>query len=76
MMAVGVMVVLGALSLLAALGVLTGYIVALALLPLAPFVVIVPLLLSHFRRRTTAELDRLLNNLTMAAEARREPPAA
>ena len=70
------LLLLGGSSALAALGVIPGYGVALAVLPLTPFVIIVPLLLSHFRRRAAAELDAFLRNLTMAGPRDASPSAA
>lgn len=63
---VATVVALAPLSMLVALDMLAGYVVALAMLAIVPVLAIGPLLLVHIRRRVTAELDTLLNNLTMA----------
>ena len=64
-MAAGLAIVAGLLWMLG-LSSMSLYVLGLAITPLALWLVIVPLLLHHYRRRAEQELDTLLHNLAMA----------
>ena len=62
-------VVVGVPVLLVVVGLAPWYLPVAAATGLAPWLVVVPLLLRHFRRRAARELDTLLHNLTVARGA-------
>jgi hypothetical protein len=63
-------VVVGVPVLLVVVGLAPWYLPVAAATGMAPWLVVVPLLLRHFRRRAARELDTLLHNLSVARAAR------
>jgi hypothetical protein len=62
-------VVVGVPVLLVVVGLAAWYLPVAAAVGLAPCLVLVPLLLRHFRRRAARELDTFLHNLSVARRA-------